>query len=71
MKKYKYFGIFKSDTGDTYQLQVRCNGFVQAFFLLTADAIRSGRHYQLNSITDENDNVRKIDDIIKVDSVIL
>lgn len=70
MKNYKYLGIFKSDTGHTYQLEVICNGFIQAFFLLTADAIRSGRHYQLHSIIDEKDNVKKVDDIIKVSAIV-
>ena len=70
MKNSKYYGIFKSDVGPTYQLEVRCNGFIQAFFLLTADAIRSGRHYQLHTILDEKNNVRKVDDIIKVGDVI-
>jgi hypothetical protein len=65
MKKTEYIGEFKSTLGHIYHLKVKCNGFLQAFFLLTADAIRSGRHYQLDTITDENYNVRKIDDILK------
>lgn len=65
MKKYKYTGLFISAEGHKYELTVNCNGFLQAFFLLTADAIRSSKHYQLNSITDENMNVRKVDDILK------
>lgn len=35
------------------------------FFLLTADAIRSGKHYQLNSIIDENGHVVFVSDILK------
>ena len=65
MKTYNYKGIFKSAGGHIYELEVSCNGFLQAFFLLTADAIRSARHYQLNSITDEKGNVKMVDDIIK------
>lgn len=65
MKQYKYIGLFKSLEGHTYQLEVNCNGFLQAFFLLTADAIRSARHYQLNSITDEKGNKIMVDDIMK------
>ena len=65
MKEYKYIGLFKSGDGHTYELEVYCNGFLNAFFLLTADAIRSGRHYQLHSITDENDNKRMVGDIVK------
>lgn len=61
----KYTGLFKSREGDVYQLEVICYGFLQAFFLLTADAIRSGRHYQLHSIMDENMNEKMVDDIIK------
>lgn len=70
MRNYKYTGTFKSDTGHTYQLQVRCNGFIQAFFLLTADAIRSGRHYQLHTIEDEKQQIKTIDDILKVGKLI-
>lgn len=63
MKTTKYIGLFKSAEGHEYQLEVNCNGFLQAFFLLTADAIRTGQNYQLYSITDERNGVRKIDDI--------
>ena len=65
MKQYEYIGVFKSSDGHTYELSVYCNGFLQAFFLLTADAIRSARHYQLHSIKDENGNKRMVSDIIK------
>jgi len=65
MKLYKGKGFFKSADGHTYELEVSCSGFLQAFFLLTADAIRSARHYQLHSITDEEENVKRVDDIIK------
>ena len=65
MKKYKYVGLFKSAEGHTYELEVLCNGFLNAFFLLTAKAIESGRHYQLHSITDEKDNKRMVGDILK------
>lgn len=71
MKTYKYIGKFISDNGHSYELSVNCNGFIQAIFLLTADAIRSGKHYQLDTITDENGNVRKIDDILKVGELII
>lgn len=65
MKQYKYTGSFKSAEGHVYQIEVNCNGFIQAFFLLTADAIRSARHYQLSKITDEKGDERVVDDIIK------
>jgi len=70
MKTYKYTGIFISNESHTYQLDVVCNGFIQAFFLLTADAIRSARHYQLNKIIDEKGNEKMIDDILKCGSII-
>jgi hypothetical protein len=60
MKTYKYIGLFKNDVGHTFELTVHCNGLFQAFILLTADAIREGKHYQLDTITDENANVAKI-----------
>lgn len=70
MKHYKFIGLFKSQEGHEYTLEVYCNGFIQAFFLLTAKAIEMGRHYQLSTITDEEDNVRYIDDILKVSILI-
>jgi hypothetical protein len=69
MRNYKYTGFFKSAEGHTYYLDVTCNGFLQAFFLLTADAIRSGRHYQLYSIKDERGYESKVDDIMKCRSL--
>ena len=65
MRTYKYIGRFRSAEGNTFELEVNCNGFLQAFFLLTADAIRSGRHYQLECIIDEDKKIRLVDDITK------
>ena len=65
MRTYKYKGLFISKEGNKYELDVNCNGFLQAFFLLTADAIRSGKHYQLNLISDENEHIVYISDILK------
>lgn len=70
MKNYKYMGLFKNAEGNIYQLEVNCNGFLQAFFLLTADAIRSGKHYQLYSIIDENFKEKKVDNIVKCSELI-
>jgi hypothetical protein len=64
MKQTKYSGLFKSGDNDTYELVVYCFGFLEAFFLLTADAIRTGKHYQLDTITDEKNNKRKVGDIL-------
>ena len=66
MKTYKYAGLFLSADGYKYSITVSCNGTIQAFFLLTADAIRSARHYQLSTITDEKGRVTKVDDILHV-----
>lgn len=71
MKNYKYIGYFKNANGHQYQLEVYCNGFLQAFFLLTADAIRLGMHYQLDVIIDEKDNVQKVGDIVKCVEVLM
>lgn len=65
MKTIKYKGLFKADNGHTYEIEVNCFGALQAFFLLTADAIRSGRHYQLHNITDEKGTIWVVDDILK------
>ena len=70
MKTYKYIGVFKSAEGHTYQLKVNCHGFLQAFFLLTADAIRSGRHYQLKTITNEKGDEMTVEGIIKCDALL-
>lgn len=64
MKTTEYTGVFQSAEGHQYGLTVACNGFLQALFLLTADAIRSGRHYQLQSITDEEGQGRLVGDIM-------
>ncbi len=70
MKQYTYTGLFIGDNGNTYSLEVSCNGFIQAFFLLTADAIRSGRHYQLNKITAEDGEYVYVDDIGRVSELL-
>lgn len=70
MKNYKYIGNFKSFEGHQYSLEVYCNGFIQAFFLLTAKAIEQGKHYQLSTITSEEGDIRYIDDILKVEKLI-
>lgn len=70
MKTYKYIGLFRNPEGHEYTLEVNCNGYLQAMILLTADAIRSGRHYQLATITDEKADVRYIDDILKIGALI-
>ena len=63
MKKYKFIGLFKSDNQNTYELEVYCNGYIQAFILLTAKAIESGNHYQLFTITNEDGDYRTISNI--------
>ena len=66
MRQYKYTGLFLNGDGHEYTSTVLCNGTMQAFFLLTADAIRSARHYQLSTITDEKGKVTSDDSILKV-----
>lgn len=70
MRNYRFTGVFRSSDGNEYELEVMCMGFLQAFFLLTADAIRMGRHYQLKSIKDEKGNLKYVDDIVKVGELI-
>lgn len=70
MKTYKYTGLFKSAEGHEYTLYVNFNGYLQAMILLTADAIRSARHYQLATITKEKGGVRYIDEILKMGALI-
>lgn len=71
MKQYKYIGLFISSTEHWYTHEVHCNGFIQAFFLLTDDAIRSGRHYQLHTIEDEDGCVMYVEDILKISDVLI
>jgi hypothetical protein len=66
MRTYKYTGLFFSDEGHKHTITVNCNGTIQAFFLLTADAIRKGKVYQLSTITDKKGRVTKVDDILNV-----
>jgi hypothetical protein len=70
MKTDTYIGIFKND-GDFYELTAYCNSFLQAFFLLTAEAIKTGRHWQLDTIikhdtgtTVKVDNIQKCSDLL-------
>lgn len=65
MKTEKYIGYFKNSDGHEYELDVNCSGELCAFFLLTAKAIESGRHYQLDYIENERGGLLKIDDISK------
>ena len=67
MKKYKYIGTFRISSEQSFKLEVYCNGLYEAFFLLTADAIRSGRYFQLDTITDEKGEITKICDIETLD----
>lgn len=67
MKPTRYTGTFTSADGKrSYTLSVDCMGFIEAFFLLTADAIRSGKYYQLSVIIDEYGQKRNIGDISEV-----
>ncbi len=71
MKQYEYTGTFISADKHEYQLSCRCNGFIQAFFLLTADAIKSGKHYQLYQIDTEDGNKVGVKDICLISEIIL
>lgn len=63
MKPTKYIGVFKNIVGSpSFALETTCFGFFQAFILLTAKAIESGKTYQLDHIIDEDDNIKKIAD---------
>jgi hypothetical protein len=64
MKTTRYLGVFISNTGNRHEIVVYGHSALQAFFLLTADAIRDGLHYQLDTITNtENGKTWKVDDI--------
>lgn len=64
MKPTRYLGVFLSNTGNRHEIVVNAFSKLQAFFLLTADAIRDGLHYQLDTITNtENGKTWKVDNI--------
>ena len=70
MRTYKFKGFFRSQEGHQYELNVNCMSFIEAFFLLTADAIRTGQHYQLYSIQKEDGSIRLVADILKCGSLL-
>jgi len=71
MKRHKYTGTFiAQDNGHKYELTVNCNGFIQAVILLTADAMRSGKHWQLSRVEGEDGTVKQIGDILKIGEII-
>lgn len=70
MRKYKFIGTFKSAKGHTYQLETTCFSLLEAFFCLTADAIRNGSHYQLDTIVNEEGRIVKVDDILKCNNLL-
>ena len=72
MKQSKFTGLFRDyANGSNYEITVYCFSFLEAFFLLTAEAISSGRHYQLYSISKEGGSSVRVDDIKKVTNLFL
>jgi len=69
MKTFKYTGLFNNGDGE-YTLEVRCYGILQAFILLTAKAINSGKSYQLKTITEESGVVTEVGDINKIMAIL-
>jgi hypothetical protein len=65
MNTTTYTGLFIADNGHKYTLTVDCFGYMQAIILLTAEAIKLGRHYQLHSIENENGDIVYVENIIK------
>jgi hypothetical protein len=66
MKLIKFTGTFisNSDTNiNTHTIDVSCTSFLQAFFLLTAKAIESGKHYQLATMINEYGELCRVDNI--------
>lgn len=70
MKYYDYVGLFRNDDGDEYELTVHTLGFTNAFILLTAKAIESGKHYQLANITDERGEWVAVGDIWQIGNIL-
>lgn len=69
MKTHIYIGLFKSSTNE-YSLTVTCFNFTEAFFLLTADAIKLGKHHQLYSITDEKNRVKLVSNLKRINELL-
>ena len=70
MKKYKYIGLFKNEEGNEYSLKVYCLNMLEAFILLTAEAINAGKHYQLKTITNEKGEVKEVGDVKRINSIL-
>ena len=71
MRTNTYIGLFRDVRGYEHTLTVNCNGGIQAFILLTADAIRGGRNYQLKTITCEHDGISwEVDDISNISKLL-
>ena len=72
MKQTQYTGLFKSEEDHQYKIVVYGFGFIEALILLTAEAIKSGKHYQLHTITDEDHNcTKRVDSILKISSLFI
>jgi len=69
LKKHIYIGLFKSLNND-YTLTVTCFNFTEAFFLLTAEAIKLGKHHQLYSITDEKNRVKLVSNLKRINELL-
>lgn len=71
MKEEKFIGIFIDAANvNKYELEVYCMSFFEAFFILTANAIKNGTHYQLHSITNEKGRVVDVGDIMKIKDIL-
>lgn len=70
MRQYKYTGVFSciGFEGEVlrFSLEVHCNGFIEAFILLTAKALNQGKCYQLDWITDEKGTKVEVEDLITI-----
>ena len=71
MKSTKFTGTFINSDNHQYTLTCTCFGFFEAFFILTAEAIRSGRHYQFSHIEDEKGERKFIDNVNRCRDMIL
>ncbi len=72
MKQYTYTGLFILSDNSKFELQVSASSVFSAFFLLTAEAIRQGRYFQLHTIYDiEHGTVFRVGDIRKCNELLL
>jgi len=70
MRTYRYIGYFGDNYENKFDITVNCVGITNAYILLMAEAIKQGKHKDLNSIEDEDGTTYLIDKVFSVHSLL-